>query len=147
MSYKIIPMLCLQYHSNSSRPIGLLNPKITNDFIPNTVSAWLTGTPVAESMLPKASGTIDACLKYRNAKKYVPLQDSYSSPQYQYDTSPENYCAYVATYHGISMTDFLRWNPTLKNNQTGGTMAQGFSYCVDHPVKSRQFFPRELLIM
>ncbi|KAG4433580.1 hypothetical protein IFR05_010949 [Cadophora sp. M221] len=101
-----------------SRPMGLLNPKITNDFIPNTVSAWPTGTPVAESRLPIASGTIVGCLEYRNAKKLVPLQDSYYSSQYQIDTSMSNNCGYAIQSHEISMTDFLQWNPTLQNNQT-----------------------------
>ncbi|KAM3427181.1 hypothetical protein MY4824_009598 [Beauveria thailandica] len=71
------------------------------------------------ALLPRASGTIDGCDFYKNA-----YPDSITS-----NNADLNSCRIWASFSDITLTQLVRWNPSLKHDDDCFVSSQ-YSYCV-----------------
>ncbi|GIZ44486.1 hypothetical protein CKM354_000768300 [Cercospora kikuchii] len=77
-----------------------------------------------ELLLPRASGTIEGCVKYQN---YVKLEPGSREDLVKAETRM-NSCSFVADFSGTTIDKLRSWNPSLSESDC--RLQPGFSYCV-----------------
>jgi hypothetical protein len=87
-------------------------------------------TATASSILPQASGTWSNCSLYRNFITIPAYQDQTFQKDIQFISPFSNNCDYTAQSYSIKFSDFIHWNPSLKNDTYNCVLNAGFSYCV-----------------
>ncbi|KAK6950779.1 hypothetical protein Daesc_007304 [Daldinia eschscholtzii] len=123
-------------------PVGDINtypgyPYSTSSIYSLTRSAYVTTTPTLPtavvsttpiSPLPTAPGTIANCADY---VEYIPVQsvaDQTQQPDVPLFTDSINSCDFATTGFGVSLDDFLSWNPSLSSVDPC-RLQKGYSYC------------------
>ncbi|OTB16721.1 carbohydrate-binding module family 50 protein [Daldinia sp. EC12] len=123
-------------------PVGDINtysgyPYSTSSMYSLTRSAYVTTTPTLPtvvvsttpiSSLPTAPGTLANCADY---VEYIPVQsvaDQSQQPDVPLFTDSINSCDFATTGFGVSLDDFLLWNPSLSSVDPC-RLQKGYSYC------------------
>ncbi|GAW18021.1 hypothetical protein ANO14919_074900 [Xylariales sp. No.14919] len=124
------------------RPVGDINsysayPYSTSPLYTLTPFTYVTTTltmPVRSlSMtplipLPTAPGTILDCAEYVEFVPVPPVADQNIQPDVPVITESINSCYFALTAFGVSMEDFISWNPSL-SSISPCQLQEGYSYC------------------
>jgi hypothetical protein len=114
----------------STTPIYTLT---SSNYVTTTVGSVDTvkpiATPIVEPLVAPGSLTENqGCLEFANYRTVVPQRDQSQQRDVPAFTNTINSCDFVSASFGVSLEDFLVWNPSLKKVDPC-QLQEGYRYC------------------